>query len=244
MSTAGRSARLPRIGVSWVSPGDGATELLCRAVENAGAMAVPLRVEAATWTSDLRTLDGLVLSGGNAIDPRRYGQVNEGLCRTVIPRRDDLEHEAFAWCRAHGLPVLGVCRGLQFVNVACGGTMLQDVPITSVVHEATGDASAFHTITLVPGTRLAALAGDTSIERVNSRHHQGLRDEHVAAGLRISARAVDGVVEGIEADGDEFIVGIQFHPERTGEVPAFSGIFAALVARARTEATLNAPVAP
>lgn len=225
--------RGPRIGVSWVKGDQAAIDLLVLAVRAAGGEPVPLLVEAASWTAQVQTLDGLVLSGGNAVDPRRYGQVNEGLCRTVIPQRDELESEAFQFCRDRGLPVLGVCRGNQFLNVACGGSMLQDLPITTVEHEAVGEVSCFHPIEVFAGTRLAEIAGPHKSLRVNSRHHQGLRLEHLAPGLRASALARDGVVEGLEGTADPFLVGIQFHPERPGEVPEMVGIFDVLVARAR-----------
>jgi putative glutamine amidotransferase len=214
----------PRIGVSWVPPEEAETHLLVRAVQDAGGEPVPLLTTQPAWTAVVRSLRGLILSGGNAVDPRRYGQENEGLCRTVIPERDALEFEAFQFCRERNLPILGVCRGHQFVNVSCGGSMLQDLTITTVEHEATGEPSIFHPVTIMPGTRLAALAGAGQV-RVNSRHHQGLRAEHVAPGLRVTAVAADGVVEGIEAIDGRFLVGIQFHPERPGEVPEMARIF-------------------
>ena len=148
--------------------------------------------------------------------------------RTVIPERDALEFDAFQFCRAHDLPILGVCRGHQFVNVSCGGSMLQDLTITTVQHEAAGDPSVFHGVTILPDTRLAGIAGAGQL-RVNSRHHQGLRAEHVAPGLRVTAVAADGVVEGIEAMDGRFLVGIQFHPERPDEVPEMVGIFRLLI---------------
>ena len=232
MISEGCRARAPRIGVSWVAAGEAGTDLLLRAVEAAGGEAVPLPVSAASWTAEVRTLRGLVLSGGNAVDPRRYGQVNEGLCRTVIPHRDEMEFEALQYCRERGLPVLGVCRGMQFLNVSCGGSMLQDLCITTVEHEGKGEDSCFHPIQVLPGTRLAVIAGAQAHLRVNSRHHQGLRSEHLAPGLRMSAIAPDGVVEGLEGIGEPFVVGIQFHPERAAEVPEMVGIFSELVAQA------------
>lgn len=225
--------RPPRIGVSWVKAEQVATDPLVLAVRRAGGESVPLMIDAPSWTEQIQTLDGLVLSGGNAVDPRRYGQVNEGLCRTVIPQRDELEYEAFRFCRERSLPVLGVCRGIQFLNVACGGSMLQDLPITTVLHEAVGETSRFHPIEVLAGTRLASIAGPHKSLRVNSRHHQGLRLEHLAPGLRASALASDGVVEGLEGTGDPFLLGIQFHPERPGEVPEMVAIFDVLVAQAK-----------
>ncbi len=220
-----------RIGVSWVAHEAECTDLLVRAVERAGGEPVPLWRDRATWDAEVHTLDGLILSGGNAVDPRRYGQVNAGLCRTVIPERDALEFAALQRCRDRGLPILGVCRGMQFLNVALGGSMLQDLTITTVEHEAKEEASRFHAVTLVPGTRLAQLAGARTL-RVNSRHHQGLKSEHLAPDLRTSAFAEDGVVEGVEMPSGPFLVGVQFHPERDGEVPEMAGIFAAFVCAA------------
>lgn len=232
MTSGSRRSRAPRIGVSWVKAHEAATDLLVLAVKSAGGDPVPLLVEAPSWTAEVQTLRGLVLSGGNAVDPRRYGQVNEGLCRTVIPHRDELEFEALQYCRERGLPVLGVCRGTQVLNVALGGSMLQDLTITTVEHEAKGEVSCFHPIEVLPGTRLAGIADPHKRLRVNSRHHQGLKSEHLAPELRMSAIAPDGVVEGLEGTGEQFLLGIQFHPERPGEVPEMIGIFDELVAHA------------
>jgi len=220
----------PRIGVSWVRTDQAATDPLVVAVAAAGGEPIPLLVERPSWQAEIRTLHGLILNGGNAVDPRRYGQVNAGLCRTVIPQRDELEFETLQFCRERGLPVLGVCRGMQFLNVSCGGSMLQDLPITTVEHEAKEDVSRFHLIEVFSGTRLAAIAGVQGGLRVNSRHHQGFRAEHLAPSLRISAVAPDGVVEGVETANEPFLVGIQFHPEHPGEVPEMACLFAALVA--------------
>ena len=229
----GEGPRRPRIGVSWLSAEETATHACVHAVEAAGGEPVPLLREAGSWTADLPGLDGLILTGGNAVDPRRYGEENHGLCRLVIPRRDELEQEAFEHCVREGKPVLGVCRGMQFVNVALGGRMLQDLRITTVEHDQDGERSRFHTVDLVPGTRIAAIARAGGTVRVNSRHHQGLRAEHVAPDLRVSAVAPDGVVEGVEAVDGRFVVGVQFHPELPGEVPEVAPIFEVLVAHAR-----------
>ncbi len=228
-----KPSRVPRIGVSWLSAAQAAAHLCVRAVRDAGGEPVPLLTEAESWAGLLPGLDGLLLTGGNAVDPRRYGEENQGLCRVVIPRRDDLEQEALDHCVREGKPVLGVCRGMQFLNVALGGTMLQDLPITTVEHEQIGEQSRFHTVEVAAGTRLAVLTHADGPLRVNSRHHQGLRQSQLAPGLRMSAVAPDGVVEGLEAVNGRFIVGVQFHPEYPGEVPDAAPIFDLLVSRAR-----------
>lgn len=229
----GTVPRRSRIGVSWVQAEDHGAHGCLRAVEDGGGEPLPLPAEADSWTATLPALDGLILTGGNAIDPRRYGEENHGLCRRVIPHRDDLEQEALESCLDRGLPVLGICRGMQFINVALGGSMLQDLTITTIEHENDGGQSRFHPVTVSPGTRLAALAGREGTLRVNSRHHQGVVAAQLAPGLRVSAVAPDGVVEGLEAIDDRFLLGIQFHPEIPGEVPPLAPIFALLVARAR-----------
>jgi putative glutamine amidotransferase len=234
MSTLPRGGSPPRIGITWLPAAEAETHRCVRAVEAAGGLPVPLAVEAPSWTAEIRTLRGLLLTGGNAVDPRRYGQENHGLCRLVIPHRDELEREALEYCVERGLPVLGVCRGMQFLNVARGGAMLQDLAITTVEHEQVGDLSRFHLVEVAADTDLARLVGAAGALRVNSRHHQGLRREHLAPGMRATAVAADGVVEGIEsADGDAPLMGIQFHPEYSGEVPEAVPVFALLVKRAR-----------
>src|SRR5450756_1098979 len=98
MVTHGSRSLAPRIGVSWINPLEVATHRLLAAVRAAGGEPVPLLAEAASWTADTTTLQGLVLSGGNAVDPRRYGEENRGLCRVVIPHRDELEADALHFC--------------------------------------------------------------------------------------------------------------------------------------------------
>lgn len=233
MGNGGRDSRATRIGVSWLRADAVGTDRCMRAVRASGGEPVPLLADVESWEADLRTLRGLILTGGNAIDPRLYGQENLGLCRVVIPHRDDLELEALRYCQERGLPVLGVCRGMQFLNVAYGGSMVQDLPITSVEHDAAEAASRFHDIEVLRDTLLSEITGAHTALRVNSRHHQGLTVAHLAPGLRLSAIAPDGVVEGLEASGEQFLMGVQFHPEYAEETPRVAGIFDVLVSRAR-----------
>jgi putative glutamine amidotransferase len=225
-------AGTPCIGVSWLAANEGATHLCVLAVKAAGGEPVPLPAHASSWAREIDRIEGLILTGGNAVDPRRYGEENRGLCRVVIPQRDELEMEALERCRERGLPVLGICRGMQFLNVALGGAMHQHLP-TAVTHEADGETPRFHPVQVLPNSRLATVTAVRGRLRVNSLHHQGLEAVHLAPGLRINALAPDGVVEGIEAPGEPLLMGIQFHPERPGEVPEMVGIFKELVRRAR-----------
>ncbi len=224
----------PRIGVSWVRAGQEETHHCVQAIRAAGGEPVVLAAYAPSWTAQIQTLEGIVFTGGEAVDPRRYGEINEGLCETVIEQRDELELEALAFCRDRCLPVLGVCRGMQFLNVALGGRMLQDIVSgPAVEHRADGTMSRFHTVEVTTETRLAAIRGASGPMHVNSSHHQGLRAEHLAPGVRLSAVAPDGIVEGIETSDDAFLIGVQFHPEKTDEVPEMRGLFTTLTARAR-----------
>jgi putative glutamine amidotransferase len=186
----------------------------------------------------LASMDGLLLTGGGDIDPARYGRANEG-SRDIDLARDELESRAWAAAAERGLPVLGICRGLQAINVFAGGTLLQHVDGHEGASWGTGDP-ATHPIDLVAGTRLADLlarAAATEPLVVNAYHHQGVRAEDVAPGLVPAAWADSSagpLVEGLEAPGPRFVVGVQCHPERTDSTPsAFENVFEAFVAAAR-----------
>lgn len=171
--------------------------------------------------AQLAAADALVLSGGQdvALAGHRDGQ-------WVDPRRD--RHEAALWAAARegGLPILGVCRGLQLANVLLGGTLLTDV----AGHDAAArHAEDQHQVELLPGRRLAAIFGGADAVAVNTIHHQAL--DRVAAGLVVSARAADGTVEAAETvAGDGWFVGVQWHPELMLDRPGGQRLFDALVA--------------
>jgi putative glutamine amidotransferase len=156
-------------------------------------------------------IDGLVLPGGPDPHPSRWGEPVHPA--TVIDtRRDELEYALLAGCLDRGVPVLGVCRGLQLVNVALGGSLIQDLPHGPLDHRGPRDRTVLaHELRLREGTRMAAMMGATEL-RVNTAHHQAigrLGDRLVACGW-----AEDGCVEAIEWDGDEqWLVAVQYHPE-------------------------------
>jgi putative glutamine amidotransferase len=182
-------------------------------------------------------MDGLLLSGGADLDPRRYGQPIAG-SREIEDDRDELEAVAWDVARSRGVPVLGICRGLQAINVFSGGSILQHVE----GHAGAGWGSgppATHPIRLVPGTRLAELLGDgdpAATLEVNAYHHQGIRAADLAPDLRAAAWADSSagpLVEGLESTSGGFVVGVQCHPERTESTPAaFERLFAAFVGAA------------
>jgi putative glutamine amidotransferase len=172
--------------------------------------------------------DGLLLAGGKDVDPRAYGRspvtVYEDECQ---PDLDQLEFTLVGWAREDRLPLLGICRGAQVLNVALGGTLWQDLTLQAGLagHGGDGaDPSPGHDVRIESGSRLLGIAGRRHVY-VNSIHHQAIRE--LGKGLRVSARAPDGVVEAIESTGDWFAVAVQWHPE---EMLAGAGHAAALFA--------------
>lgn len=182
----------------------------------------------------LDVLDGLVLTGGEDVDPAHYGQARHPAIGEVDPQRDAFELGVFREARRRGLPVLAICRGIQLVNVALGGTLWQDLPSekpSALPHRAPTDRDVrTHAVDIRPGSRLAAALGTTRCD-VNSFHHQSIRD--LAPGLVVSATAPDGEIEGVEAPpGESWLLAVQWHPEEFHhhETAPDHGLFHALVA--------------
>lgn len=184
-------------------------------------------------------MDGLLLSGGADLDPSRYGRPPQG-STALEPDRDALEAEAWAASQARSVPVLGICRGFQAINVFCGGTLLQHVDGHAGPSWGQGPAKA-HPLRLAPGTRLARILFPTNsrggVVPVNSYHHQAVRAADLAPGLVANAWAsspAGDLVEGLEAADGRFIVAVQCHPERTESTPAaFERLFGVFVDAAR-----------
>ena len=179
-------------------------------------------------------MDGLLLSGGADVHPSRYGQPVDG-SREIELERDGLELAAWTAAEARGLPVRGICRGFQAINVFSGGSLLQDVAGHAGPGYLTGPA-AMHRIRIDPATRFGSLTGTAAIE-VNTYHHQAVRPGDLAASLVAAAWAdspAGEVVEALEGGGDRFVVGLQCHPERTEfSPPELERVWAAFVAAAR-----------
>lgn len=205
------------------------------ALERAGAVAVPLdeHASAADRAAAFAAMDGLLLSGGADIDPARYGEAPAG-AREAEPGRDALEDEAFRAAIASGVPILGVCRGLQAINVFAGGSLIQHLD----GHESAAYPSSAvtqHRLDLTDGSRLATILGESSAVEVNSYHHQAITADRLAPGLRISAVAdhadAGELVEGVEStDPDRWLIGVQCHPERTeSSSPVFERLWASFV---------------
>lgn len=174
--------------------------------------------------------DGLLLPGGGDIDPALYGQTPLPACGKPHVLRDRAEPPMLRAFLETGKPVLAICRGVQLLNVALGGTLLQDItPDRQVSHRAfSSRARGTHSLQIVPGTRLRAILGSAEII-VNSMHHQAA--DIPGAGLRVAATAPDGVTEALELGGYPFCLGVQWHPEHMSKThPAQQALFKAFAA--------------
>jgi putative glutamine amidotransferase len=164
----------------------------------------------------MRQVDGLIISGGSDVDPARYGgDAADPLIDPAKPARDHNELRMLGAARKHGKPVLAICRGVQLLNVACGGALIADVGRDvpgAVAHRREEEdlIRPLHAVTVQSGSRLAQWMGVAGPLRVNSQHHQGIAV--AGAGLRVVARAVDSLIEAVELP-DEPVAGVQWHPE-------------------------------
>jgi len=202
------------------------------AVVIAGGAPVLLPTVRADRAADTtRDLDALVLSGGGDIEPSRYGAEPAPETDGVDPERDEFELAALAAAEEQGLPVLAVCRGMQLLNVARGGTLIQHVP--DVTHTEHRDVEHWNVsanpVTVVADTRLHELCGGTHLT-VNSLHHQAV--DRVGSGLRITAVDEDDIIEAIEPTDDAPILGVQWHPELIIHEPEHEALFVWLVNQA------------
>ncbi len=194
-------------------------------------------IEAVQNPPSITALDGLLLTGGSDVNPKRYGRDNTG-SDEVDDARDELELRLLCEALDLGAPVFAICRGLQVLNVACGGTLVQHLSSTGVHRQKPGDAEpgrhpAAHRVWVAPNTRLAGIVGAGGLD-VNSRHHQAI--ESLGQGLAVSAISEDGVIEAIELPGAAFAVAVQWHPEdrilvSEADRKLFEAFAAALVAR-------------
>jgi len=180
------------------------------------------------------SLDGVVLSGGADLDPTHFGEGPHPKLGYIDPERDQFELALVKAAIQAGTPVLAICRGIQVLNVAMGGTLYQDIPSQingAIKHRQEAPRyHASHKVIVERHSKLAGMVGAGEV-LVNSFHHQAVRQ--VAPGLVVSARSPDGVIEGIESAHDLFVVGVQWHPEcMTDRYPAMLEIFAAFVAEA------------
>lgn len=195
-----------------------ATEAYVQSVSRAGGcpVLIPLGLPDETLTNLVLHLDGVIFSGGGDINPERYGSQAQPWVNSVDEDRDRVEINLFKAVIQCKMPFLGICRGIQLINVAMGGSLYEDLQkqgASSFKHDCfPGEARDYlaHPVRVEAHSRLGQVLGVDQVE-VNSLHHQGIRD--LAEGLRPSAWAPDGVIEGVEIPGYPFGLGVQWHPE-------------------------------
>jgi putative glutamine amidotransferase len=207
----------PKRGLAYFTP-------YRRAVEDAGGEPVDL----VPGTETLPQLDGLLLPGGWDVDPSFYGEDRDTQVQETDPELDATELRLFQQAREREIPVLGICRGQQLINVAMGGSLVQHIEDHDA--RAIGRKHLAHAVAVDPSSELGRATGNEAI-RVNSLHHQAV--DKLASGLHPTARGEDGTVEGVETD-DGLVVAVQCHPEElTAEFPWARSLFERFVARAR-----------
>lgn len=240
------TARPPRIAISATTYTDDRRRRVrlnaayVDAIERAGALPfiVPPLSGLSHAAAIIDACDGLVLTGGEDIDPDRYDAARDATVQEMNPERDATEIALVEAARSVACPTFAICRGLQLLNVALGGSLVQDIPSQrpgSLDHDPAGPRSArVHEVDIEAGSALARTLASTRF-RVNSFHHQAA--DRVAEGLRATAWAPDGIIEGLEwkESGEWWVVAVQWHPEELviGPEPApDTSLFAEFVRRA------------
>lgn len=187
-----------------------------QAVKIAGGipLILPIVEEEHAVQRQVELIDGLLLSGGYDVSPSHYGEEPQRYLGEICPERDAYELALVNVTYASEKPIFGICRGLQLLNVAFGGTLYQDIPHAlpaSLQHgQKAKPEEATHTVELVEGSLLQQVMKAATL-LTNSYHHQAIKE--LAPGFKVNARAKDGVIEGIEKIGDLFILAVQWHPE-------------------------------
>lgn len=214
------------------------------ALRSAGAVPVLIPPQPENAAELVDSLDGILLAGGEDCDPALYGEERHPqVTRLMNEQRQSNDLALAKVARERGIPTLGICLGLQMMNVAGGGTLVQDIDSqveTEIQHASMPENRARHDVMIEQGTKLATIVPAIELN-VNSSHHQAI--SKLAEGLRVTAHAPDGVVEGVEDPRHPFYVGVQWHPEdMSGEGSAVT-LFDAFVKAAREYARSKQSVA-
>jgi putative glutamine amidotransferase len=202
------------------------------AAEKQGAQTRLLTPPRFTSVADaMHDVGGLLLCGGFDVHPKYYGQeIDPQAGVETWVERDEMELAVLRHALFVDMPVLAICRGMQLLNVAFGGSLLQDVPGHGIGNGEKNDTPVTHPIYVSPGSKLAAIVGGGAFYKVNSWHHQGLKERNRAPNLLSTAyHPEDGMVEGLESTRHTWVVGVQCHPEREKELPkGFQKLFFSL----------------
>lgn len=227
----------------WDVPAAFLPQVYFQAVIDAGGIAVllpPQTADAEIAGRVIAGLDGLILTGGKDIDPARYGQAPHPESDAPHPLRDTWEDALLTAAIERELPFLGICRGVQMLNVARGGTLVQHLPdVLGDSRYHLGNAEfAVNEAEIAEGSELAGVLGSGPVA-IKSYHHQAV--DRIGDGLRVTARSADGTVQALEVEGVPFGVAVQWHPEEDAVEDA--RLFAALVDAARVHAAASRPSA-
>lgn len=193
---------------------------------------LPIVKDLQLFSQILPMIDGLLLTGGQDVHPLHYNEEPHPKLGRTVEDRDKLEFSILSQMQEQKKPILGVCRGMQLINVAFGGTLYQDIPdqipLSTLKHaQEEAPQSATHKINIVKGSFLETLIGDTTFS-CNSLHHQAVKD--LASGFIVNAKADDGVIEAIVHTGPSWIVGVQWHPEMLIDTyPVMNKLFEAFI---------------
>lgn len=203
----------PIIGITLGSKAvTGTYKNYIRAIEEFGG--VPVTLYPGVSRDAYLEIDGLLLTGGPDIDPVHYNEIEHETAE-VNRDRDKLELRVFEWAIEKDIPIFGVCRGIQVMNVAMGGSLYQDIPsqfIGHLTHKITKNLDdSWHNIKIQQDSLLSQIIKKDTVE-VNSRHHQALKV--IGDGFVVTAQSEDGIIEGIENKSKKFMLGVQYHPER------------------------------
>jgi putative glutamine amidotransferase len=202
-------------------------------LRRAGAVPVVIPPQPENARELVESLDGILLAGGDDCDPAAYGEEKHPTVEPMDVRRQESDLTLAKVARERGIPTLGICLGVQMMNVAAGGTLIQDIDSqldTEIEHVSEPEDRARHDVLIEHDTRLASILGGNEIN-VNSSHHQAINK--IGEGLNVTAHAPDGIVEGLEDPRHPFYIGVQWHPEDMPREESASKIFRAFVEAAR-----------
>ena len=209
-------------------------------MESAGAdvrVLIPDDHSQATTEELMRNVGGLLICGGPDVDPVLYNEEPDPVAGLELNRAlDDFELRILKYALDQDMPVLAICRGMQLLNVSFGGKLIQDIP-NHRSQKIDGEwVPGSHNIYIAPGAKTSPVIGMAGFFKVNSLHHQGLKEAQRAPGLMTTAYEVeDGLIEGLESPEHSWVIGLQCHPERQDEVPKmFNNLFLGLHERAET----------